>query len=526
MSAASDASSFASRLDDLASRLEGIDLYSEVSSIVTDLGELASASSDCADAVAARVSPILTHERRDTRLGAAMVFARLPSRCAAASLPALIDLIAIYGDEGYDGDTRGIEGALKQGGVAADPDASARLIAMLPKGGEATESARSMAMYLLTHVDDDSGVAVAPASVAAVASVLDDVTPNPRDDYARASAARCIGDVEPTLAAPHVHSLARALTGPGGSLRFRAADAFGSRAGDAVDAEIIGLIISALAVDLPHEDAETSSTSYRDFTPRDAALKALGHLKNRTVETVSEAFAECASSTAELFSSPFAATREAAARAAPLFGDACVEALLELACEVEGGDEGEGDEMGDNEAATRAAVEACASAPIRAAAVSRPDLVEALVERITDDPNPSVGAIQVAGLWLAEDIESKSEDEEEEEEPEEGLVVSGVNAISSFLESANPEQRAASITALASIAGGASPSGRAVARARSDSVAAAFQDEVETVRSAAVAAIGALDSKFEYGDQLAEVAFGDVDAHVRREALTALKAYE
>ena len=113
MSAASDASSFASRLDDLASRLEGIDLYSEVSSIVTDLGELASASSDCADAVAARVSPILTHERRDTRLGAAMVFARLPSRCAAASLPALIDLIAIYGDEGYDGDTRGIEGALK-----------------------------------------------------------------------------------------------------------------------------------------------------------------------------------------------------------------------------------------------------------------------------------------------------------------------------------------------------------------------------------------------------------------------------
>jgi hypothetical protein len=101
-----------------------------------------------------------------------------------------------------------------------------------------------------------------------------------------------------------------------------------------------------------------------------------------------------------------------------------------------------------------------------------------------------------------------------------------VNAISSFLESANPEQRAASITALASIAGGASPSGRAVARARCDSVAAAFQDEVETVRSAAVAAIGALDSKFEYGDQLAEVAFGDVDAHVRREALTALKAYE
>ena len=54
MSAASDASSFASRLDDLASRLEGIDLYSEVSSIVTDLGELASASSDCADAVAAK----------------------------------------------------------------------------------------------------------------------------------------------------------------------------------------------------------------------------------------------------------------------------------------------------------------------------------------------------------------------------------------------------------------------------------------------------------------------------------------
>ena len=40
------------------------------------------------------------------------------------------------------------------------------------------------------------------------------------------------------------------------------------------------------------------------------------------------------------------------------------------------------------------------------------------------------------------------------------------------------------------------------------------------------AAIGALDSKFEYGDQLAEVAFGDVDAHVRREALTAMKAYE
>ena len=45
------------------------------------------------------------------------------------------------------------------------------------------------------------------------------------------------------------------------------------------------------------------------------------------------------------------------------------------------------------------------------------------------------------------------------------------------------------------------------------------------MRSAAVAAIGALDSKFEYGDQLAEVAFGDVDAHVRREALTAMKAY-
>ena len=73
---------------------------------------------------------------------------------------------------------------------------------------------------------------------------------------------------------------------------------------------------------------------------------------------------------------------------------------------------------------------------------------------------------------------------------------------------------------------GSVPSGRAVARARCDSVAAAFQDEVEKVRSAAVAAIGALDSKFEYGDQLAEVAFGDVDAHVRREALTAMKAYE
>ena len=144
---------------------------------------------------------------------------------------------------------------------------------MLPKGGEATESARSMAMYLLTHVDDDSGVAVAPASVA-VASVLDDVAPI-LATTTRAPARRCIGDVEPTLAAPHLHSLARALTGPGGSVRFRAADAFGSRAGDAVDAEIIGLIISALAVDFPSRTLRLF-TSYRDFTPRDAALKASG----------------------------------------------------------------------------------------------------------------------------------------------------------------------------------------------------------------------------------------------------------